>query len=209
MRGPFLLTLLLLSPTAGVGCAFVRQAAHTPRPSFLPHPQSRSGTGDGAEAFAWRKSPGRKWTRDGKGRAGGDRPGFMSPVSSDPHSCLEARGVFHTRAPPIQFPPKPPPFPLFVLLPSPFPILLRGWAASQGQAWGFGTESVGVLGRSYKLRTSRLSAQRWKVGTQSPPSLLCPTPARCQARHGPVLLHCIPLVPQPSQPGWGDWGGGT
>lgn len=39
--------------------------------------------------------------------------------------------------------------------------------------------------------------------TQSPPSPLCPTPASCQAQHGPVLLHCIPLIPQPSLPSWG------
>lgn len=61
--GPFLLTFLLPPPVAGVGFTFVRQAAQTPRPSFLP--QSRvlglcRPTRDGDGAFAWCENPGRK-----------------------------------------------------------------------------------------------------------------------------------------------------
>lgn len=75
-----------------------------------------------------------------------------------------------------------------------------------GRKEAFGMEVAGVLG----TQDTPVVASKWKVETQSPPSLLYPTPTLCQARLRPVLLHCIPLIPQPSQPSWGiDWVGGS
>lgn len=75
----------------------------------------------------------------------------MSPVSSDPLSCLLARVVFHTRGAPTQFPPKPPPFPslcLPVSSPSFYPSLLRGRRVllMGGRKQVFGMELARVLG---------------------------------------------------------------
>lgn len=111
-----------------------------------------------------------------------------------------------------------------VASPSSSPAFSLGEGTTEGGGWAFGMESAEVLGRD---RSPGHPSCRWKGGTQSPSSLLCPrlTPAPCQAQHGLVLLHCMPLVPQPSQPslgatgeeapegrhggasyGWGRWG---
>lgn len=101
----------------------------------------------------------------------------MSPVSSDPHSCLSAHGVFHTRGPPHSVSSKTPALPSLCPPAFPLPILLRGWAAAQGQEWEFGMESSEFL---RKVTNSGHPGCRLRDGRSEP----SPHPA-CFASHPP------------------------
>lgn len=147
---------------------------------------------------------GSDWSRGGQNC--GVRPGFRPAFSSDPLSCLCGLSIASPLgfllpalpSPPFFFlwPPLPPTSYLLLLL------LLRGLGGPVGEGilhlvwsrWGSWEGS--------EPRTPQLSPVGWKVRT--PPHLASFDPS-CQAQHGPVLLHCIPLVPQPrpTQPGVG------
>lgn len=84
----------------------------SPRPSFLPYPESTTQE-QGTARRTWLFHRPRIL---GENRRGNSSLGFMTVISSDPLSCL---GVFHCRGPPLGFLQKPPPFPSFVFLPPP------------------------------------------------------------------------------------------
>lgn len=90
----------------------------------------------------------------------------MSPVSSDPHSCLSAaRGVFHTRAPPLSFLQNlRPSLPLSSCAPPPPSSLGRGLCPGAGM--GIWHRVLRVLQKSYRLRTSPEMEGRDPVPTQ-------------------------------------------
>ena len=143
-------------------------------------------------------------TRGGKGRAEGAGKNLRLP-SLLTHSAASQRVEFSTPGgPPLSFLQNlHPSLPLFsCVLPFLLPIpLLRGGGPLVGERkWAFGMESAEVLG---EVRNPGHPSCRRNIGTQSPHSLLCPTPAPCQAQRGPALLHCILLVPQPSLGGIG------
>lgn len=145
-------------------------------------------------------------TRGGKGRA----EGTPSPLT---HSAASQRVEFSTPGgPPLSFlqnlhPSLPLSSCALPFLP-PIPLLRGEGQLVGGRKWAFGVESAEVLG---EVRNPGHPSCRRKVGTQSPHSLLCPTPGRCQAQHGPALLHCIASLhtSRSSAQLGGDWGGGA
>lgn len=124
----------------------------------------------------------------GSGRASG----LPSPLT---HS---AASVDFSIASPLGF--------LLPALPSPSSylllLLLRGWGGLVGEGILHLVWSRRGSWEGSEPRAPQLSPVGWKVRT--PPHLASFAPS-CQAQHGPVLLHCIPLVPQPrpTQPGVG------
>lgn len=87
----------------------------SPHPSFLPYPESTSKEQGTLRTWLFHRPRSMRENSEQEGL----ELGFMTLVSSDPHSC---RGVFHCRGPPLGFLPKPPPFPPFVFLPPPLPL---------------------------------------------------------------------------------------
>lgn len=133
----------------------------------------------------------------------------MSPVSSDPHSCLLARGVFHTRGgPPLGFLPNlHPSLPLSSCAPL-LPVLSWGGARSRRPGAGLGLLR-GLLRFLRKVANPGHPSHRLQDGRSGP----SPHPA-CFAPHPPgarlsVGLSCFTTYLSFHSQASLAWGGGV